>query len=256
MTNALFTICGRAGSKGIAGKNVGSFLDVPLVYYTLASIELFKESNPSVEVTVALNTDSEQLKSLVEDSGLLFVAAERPSYLATDSASKVDVISDTLKQVEALNKRSFDVVVDLDITSPLRTASDIARVTEASIEGDADVVFTVAKSRRNPCFNMVVLGDDGYYHRVLPSNFTARQQAPEFFDMNASIYAYTPSFLRSGKQIFEGRCSVVEMRDTAVLDLDNPDDLELMQIIARWLIGKDPEFKNVDNMAKQLVNSQ
>lgn len=35
------------------------------------------------------------------------------------------------------------------------------------------------------------------YKKVIDSDFTARQQAPEIFDMNASIYAYNPGFLAS-----------------------------------------------------------
>ena len=41
----LFTICGRAGSKGIKNKNIRDFLDVPLPMYTLAAIDLYLERN-------------------------------------------------------------------------------------------------------------------------------------------------------------------------------------------------------------------
>ena len=36
--NYLFTVCGRAGSKGFKNKNLKSMLGVPLVYYNLAAI--------------------------------------------------------------------------------------------------------------------------------------------------------------------------------------------------------------------------
>ena len=38
----LFTVCGRAGSKGFQSKNLKDFLGVPLVYYTLAAIRLWQ----------------------------------------------------------------------------------------------------------------------------------------------------------------------------------------------------------------------
>ena len=33
--NYLFTICGRAGSKGLKSKNISDFDGIPLVYYTV-----------------------------------------------------------------------------------------------------------------------------------------------------------------------------------------------------------------------------
>ena len=39
--NILFTLCGRAGSKGVRGKNARDFLDVPLVWYSMAGIKLY-----------------------------------------------------------------------------------------------------------------------------------------------------------------------------------------------------------------------
>ena len=41
--NILFTLCGRAGSKGVKGKNARDFLNVPLVWYSMANIALYRE---------------------------------------------------------------------------------------------------------------------------------------------------------------------------------------------------------------------
>ena len=68
--------------------------------------------------------------------------------------------------------------------------------------------------------------------QLFASNFTARQQAPEIYDMNASLYAYSPEFLKSGKGVLDGYCECIEMYDTGVLDLDHEIDFELMEVIA------------------------
>ena len=138
------------------------------------------------------------------------------------------------------------MVVDLDITSPLRMIEDLERVIELQIEKGADVVTTVATARRNPYFNQVKRTDHGV-KRVIDSHYTARQQAPEIFDMNASIYAYRPDFLKSGKGILDGYCEVVEMYDTGILDLDHENDFELMEIIAKYLFDKNNRFAEVYN---------
>ena len=41
----LFTICGRAGSKGIKNKNIREFVGKPLPYYTISAIDLFFKRN-------------------------------------------------------------------------------------------------------------------------------------------------------------------------------------------------------------------
>ena len=41
--NLLFTVCGRAGSKGVTGKNLRNFCGAPLVWYTLAAVSVYQE---------------------------------------------------------------------------------------------------------------------------------------------------------------------------------------------------------------------
>ena len=61
--NILFTLCGRAGSKGVKGKNARDFLNVPLVWYSMANIALYMEKFVGDDsIKIVLNTDSEPLK--------------------------------------------------------------------------------------------------------------------------------------------------------------------------------------------------
>ena len=61
----LISVCGRAGSKGFANKNLKTFCGHPLVYYTLSAAELFVKAHPEMTVDIALNTDSQPLADLV-----------------------------------------------------------------------------------------------------------------------------------------------------------------------------------------------
>ena len=71
--------------------------------------------------------------------------------------------------------------------------------------------------------------------------------------MNASLYAYSPEFLESGKGIFEGKCDVIKMLDTAVLDLDHEQDFEFMQVIAQYLFDNYLEFCEVRDNIKNCI---
>lgn len=248
--NILFTLCGRSGSKGIAGKNEMMFLDIPLVYYSLAVIELFRHRHPELNCRIALSTDSASLQNLMDRSGVGYRSVGRPEELATESVSKVKAIAYASCEASAIFGIDFDFVVDLDLTAPLRKVKDLERLIEKRMESDVDTVFTVVPSRRNPYFNMVKIVEDGRCERVISSDFNSRQEAPKIFDMNASIYGYSPAFLESGKEIFEGTCAAVSMADTAVLDLDEPTDLMLMQAVAMYLYDIDEEFSEVRDEAR------
>lgn len=252
--NILFTVCGRAGSKGLKNKNLKLMNGTALVYYTLAAIVLYKEAHRENYVEVALNTDSQDLIELVNEQNLLenVRVIERKEALAGDLVSKLDVIKDTYLQCKKFG--AFDVVVDLDITSPLRRLIDIENAIEEFCSKKVyDVVFGVVPARRNPYFNMVEKNGE-FYKKVCASTFTARQQAPEIYEMNASIYAFAPDFLESdiSKTLLEYRCGIIEMKDYLVLDIDSEEDFERMSQLMRLFEVEDVELAKVIQKARQI----
>lgn len=244
----LFTICGRAGSKGIKNKNIREFVGKPLPYYTISAIDLFlKETLLNVEADIVVNSDSKELLELMKNNPLRIIETiERDESLAGDAVGKIAVINDCLLKMESRGHNKYDMVVDLDITSPLRTAENIEQLIKKQLDSKADVTTSVTTARRNPYFNQVMKTEHGY-KKVIASDFTARQQAPEIFDMNASLYAYAPEFLKSGKGVLDGYCECIEMYDTGVLDLDHENDFELMEVIAKYLFSNNKEMEKVNN---------
>lgn len=252
--NILFTICGRAGSKGIRNKNIRDFLGYPLPYYTFSAAALYINNQQKDKIDVVLNTDSEELMQLTKNNPFLSIdIVKRKEELAGDRVPKPAVILDSLQQCEACYYKKYDMVVDLDITSPLRTVEDIRNLIETQALGERDVTFSVTDSRRNPYFNMVMETEDGI-RKVLASEYVARQQAPDIYDMNASLYAYSPEFLRRGLGVLDGKCAVIKMMDTGILDLDHENDFELMEVIAGYLFENRKEFGEIYIFLKKKYN--
>lgn len=246
----LFTICGRAGSKGIKNKNIRNFLGKPLPYYTLSVIDLYLKKYKETVCDIVLNTDSENLMKLFLDNGMREVEIiERDPILAGDMTAKIDVISNCMSIMQERKGTKYDVIIDLDITAPLRKVKDIENLIKVYSERKPDVVTSVVPARRNPFFNQLVKSEDGY-KKVIDSNYTARQQAPEIYDMNASLYAYSPEYLKLGKGVLDGYCEVIEMQDTGILDLDHENDFKLMEIIGKHLFEHDTEFADIKNNLK------
>lgn len=253
--NILFTLCGRAGSKGVRGKNARDFLDVPLVWYSMAGIKLYLERYKGEDhIDIVLNTDSEDLIKLVQQVNDLNVEIlRRDASLAGDKVAKVSVILDCINRAEEKYGVKYDIACDLDITSPLRKVQDIKNaIDRKKLRPEVNVVYSVTHARRNPYFNMVK-EENGSFCKAIPSNFTTRQEAPVFYDMNASIYAYSPDALRNKEHstFFNSGCDAVVMADTGILDIDSEEDYELMQVIAKYLFENNEAFKETFN----IVNS-
>ena len=244
--NILFTICGRAGSKGIKNKNIRNFCGKPLPYYTVSAIDLYlKNSTLDINADIVVNTDSKELIDLMLNNNMRDVEKiYRSNDLAGDLVGKIAVIEDCLNKMQERLGKKYDVVIDLDITSPLRTVSDVDKLVSVHLETNADVTTSVVPARRNPFFNQVMQAEKGF-KKVIESNYTARQQAPDIYDMNASMYAYNPDFLKSGKNVLAGYVECIEMYDTGILDLDHENDFEIMEIIAKYLYSIKPQFAEI-----------
>ncbi|RHK91520.1 acylneuraminate cytidylyltransferase family protein [Bacteroides xylanisolvens] len=253
--NILFTLCGRAGSKGVKGKNARDFLDIPLVWYSMAGVDIYMNQvkKNGDRVDVVLNTDSEDLMQLVSQvKDVNVTVLRREPNLGGDKVPKVVVILDSLLRAEKQFNVTYDMVVDLDITSPLRIVQDIKNVIDRKVlRPEVDVVYSVTHARRNPYFNMVK-EENGFFCKAISSSFTTRQEAPVFYDMNASIYAYSPKALKEKEQstFFNSNCDAVVMMDTGILDIDSEEDYHLMQVIAKYLFEEKDGFKEVYDKVK------
>lgn len=251
--NILFTICGRAGSKGFKNKNLKKLQDIPLVYYTLAVIDLYQKKHTEDKVCIALNTDSRELIELIQQQNIVreVLIVKREEELAGDTAPKVAVIQSTYRACKEI--ANFDVVVDLDITSPMRRLCDVEHAVSTLLKNHmTDVVFSVVPARRSPYFNMVEKRGE-YYHKICASDYTARQQAPDSYELNASIYAYGSRFLESeiSRTLLEYHCDVVVMEDYLVLDIDSEEDFEMMGRMLEIFLEKDVGLKEVVDNARK-----
>lgn len=231
--NILITICGRVGSKGVKGKNTRPFLGYPLIYYSVASAFLFKEKRGKDHIDICVNSDGDGMLDTVRQYDLTCI--KRPETLAKDDSPKIPSIKYSLQYMEEKSGIEYDFIIDLDITSPIRKAADIANALNTALQNaDTDVVFSAVPARRNPYFNMAEK-KNGKVQRVINASFITRQQAPEVYDMNASIYCYRRESLlhKIERSVFDGTPDVFLMEDTVVLDIDSEEDFALMEILGR-----------------------
>lgn len=227
----LVTICGRGGSKGIPGKNIREINGKPLIAY---SIGMAQKVQSIWNADLALSTDSQEIKDAAASFGLL-TSYTRPAEFATDKAGKIDVLRDILFYTEKQNNTAYDFLLDLDITSPLRTLEDIQEAfDQLQTSTEALNIFSVSPANRNPYFNMVEKTESGFVKLVKDGSlFKSRQEAPEVYDMNASFYIYRRQFFTDGLQSAITPKSLAYVMRHVCFDLDHPMDFTMMELLMK-----------------------
>lgn len=243
----LLTICGRAGSKGFRNKNLKTFNGFPLAHYSLSAAMLFIESRPELAVDICVNTDSQPLAEIITEKYPEAIVLPRPEELCGDVVPKMAVYQHSLREMERQKGCRYDYLIDLDITSPLRQAHDVAGAFDLKASRpDLDLVLSVTPGRRNPYMNMAQRDGDRL-KLVIENRNTARQQTPPVYDINASIYVFERNFLAENTTgfLWDGRVGGYEMFDTGIIDIDSEEDYLLMEAIARYLYETYPAFGKI-----------
>ncbi|WP_029420721.1 cytidylyltransferase domain-containing protein [Alicyclobacillus macrosporangiidus] len=221
------TICARAGSKGVPDKNIRNLLGKPLIAHSVLQAqcsELFDE--------IAVSSDSDHILRIAEAYGVRQLVL-RPPELACDDAPKLPAIQHCVEEVERIVGYRFDTVVDLDVTSPLRTVDDIAAAVCLLEQSDAQNVLSCTPSRRSPYFNMVEVTKDGTVALVKPpaASVTRRQDAPVTYDLNASVYVWQRDSLFDCGTLFNPRTLLYVMPAERSLDIDTRLDFDLVEYV-------------------------
>ena len=230
------TICARGGSKGVENKNIRDFLGKPLLAH---SIQQAKRAD--LFDVIAVSSDSQSILDIALKWGADIIV-DRPAELATDVAAKLPVIQHCVAMAEKTIGVFGDVIVDLDATSPLRTVADIRGAVSLLESSNVSNVITGAPSRRSPYFNLVELNQSGYVQLSKPvaQRIVRRQDAPQCFDMNASIYVWQRDALFRQSSIFDSDTMLYVMPEERSIDIDSELDFEIVEFLASKR-GKDFE---------------
>lgn len=229
MINILCTICARGGSKGVQNKNIKELNGKPLVAYT---IEQAKDSGLFEHIVIS--TDSDNIANVAKEYGAE-VFFKRSEEMASDTAGKLDVIKDAFKRSEEHYNKTFDYLIDLDATAPLRNVEDIINSFNQFKENDNDNLITAMPSRRSPYFNLVEQDKNGkvYLSKKLDSAVVRRQDAPKSYDMNASIYIWKRDVILNTNSLFLEKTGLYVMPEERSIDIDNELDFEFVEFLMR-----------------------
>ena len=223
LTDTLFVITARGGSKGLPGKNIKDLCGKPLIAYSIDVARAFTDDE-----NICVSTDSEEIKQVVEQYGLK-VPFLRPDYLATDTATSNDVL------VHAVNffkeqGREYKKLVLLQPTSPLRTSEDVAGAMEL-YRDDIDMVVSVMKSHAPAV--LCNEDEDGYVQLIYNKKANGRQLQTEMYEFNGAIYVMSvDSLLEKGLGGFTKRVKYIMPKEHS-FDIDDIYDFLQVEAILK-----------------------
>jgi CMP-N,N'-diacetyllegionaminic acid synthase len=204
----------RGGSKGIPRKNLAPVAGKPLLAWTIDA------ARAATELTrVVVSTNDEEIASAAGVEVL-----RRPAELAADETPMLDVVR------HAVAELSPDVVVLLQPTSPLRRAEHIDAAVRLLLESGADAVVSVVvvPHRYSPEALMDVV--DGRV--VARGSARTRQEKGLVYARNGPAVLAVRSD-RLGDDLYGGDCRPYLMEERDSLDVDDPFDLELADLLLR-----------------------
>ncbi len=222
-------ITARGGSKGIPRKNIRPLAGKPVIAWT---IEAARQS-PSVQ-RVLVSTDDEEIARISTDWGAE-VPFMRPAELARDDTPHMAVMLHALRWLTDHQEAQPDYVLLLQPTSPLRTAEDIDAAVQLAVDKDADSVVGMSHSIKHP-YRAKRIAQDGtlaeFMTIPLPGTTETRRQVfPEAYDVNGAIYLVRREVLLDQHTFQPPRTFPYIMPPHRSLELDQPWDLYLMNII-------------------------
>ncbi|MDH4318618.1 MAG: acylneuraminate cytidylyltransferase family protein [Desulfobulbaceae bacterium] len=222
----------RGGSKGLARKNIRNLHGKPLIGWT---IEAARES--ACFDTIMVSTDSREIADIAEEYGVQ-VPCLRHAKLSGDSTPIMDVIMNTLDWYGARSK-TFDIIVLLQPTSPLRNGDDIKRGLSLYSERNAKAVVSVCRAEHHPYW-MNTLPHDGSMRDFLPQKAlnTPRQQLPVFYRLNGALYIADIITLRNTNNFFGPDTYAYIMEAEHSVDIDELFDFQLAELLMQERIGK------------------
>ena len=222
--NLLAIIPARGGSKGIPRKNIKTLAGKPLIGWT---IDAAKKAGCVDHIVVS--TEDEEIAAVARGLGA-DVPFMRPSELAEDETPGIDPILHAIK-----NLPSYEWVLLLQPTSPLRSSLDIEGIWQLCQSSAAPSAVSITKVSKHPCW-MYQYSNQGQLRPFISgcSDITRRQDLPAAYALNGALYlAKTQWLLQQGSFIGPETIGYIMPQERSV-DIDTEQDIRW----AEFLIGQ------------------
>ncbi|OIO39179.1 MAG: hypothetical protein AUJ72_01260 [Candidatus Omnitrophica bacterium CG1_02_46_14] len=197
-----------------------------MIQYTIEAAQ-----NSKFLTKTIVSTDSSEIAEIAKNLGA-DVPFMRPAELAQDNSRHIPVIQHALNWLKDNKQETYDYVMILQPTSPLRMASDIDESIAKAVDTGADSVmgvvelvdFSVQKIKKIEYDQLVPLFQDEGRHSAF------RQEAIKAYKRNGAIFL-TKTDVIMRNDLFGAVSRPLVMPLERSVDINEPFDFELIEFL-------------------------
>ena len=229
----LAVIPARGGSKGLPRKNIKNLCGKPLIAW---SIEAGLRSKYIDEVMVT--TDDEEIAKISKEFGAN-VPFLRPKELASDTATTFDAIKHTIDFYKDTYKKTYDYIILLEPTSPLREKEDIDNMIKKMVENEknADSLISIGEVHEHPSIMKKIL--DGRlvnYCHELKAHSRRQDNDKAYFPYGVGYIVKTDVLLKE-KTFYTKKNTFFEIKRYQCYEIDDIYDFLAIENIMQFEWG-------------------
>lgn len=223
----LAVVPARGGSKGIKLKNLKTVRGRPLVALAGDSVRAL----PWIDRAV-VSTDHPEIARVAREAGL-DAPFLRPAELSGDAVADAPVLQHALLECERLDGLTYDIVLMLQPTSPLRRPGHVELCVDTMATGGWDAVWTVSPtdSKAHPLKQLTVERGKLDYYDPRGSGIVARQQLKTLYHRNGVAYAIARRCLASDPPGIKGESCGAAVIDEPLVSIDTEWDIFLVEAV-------------------------
>jgi len=207
----------RGGSKGIPNKNLINFCGQPLLLHTI------QQSLLSYYISdVFVSSDCDKILTVATNNGAQ--AIKRPKKYSTDESQSELAIKHFLSL-----KSSYDIIVFLQATSPLRETRDIDNAIKKFINNKYDSLFSATNAEDSFIWSM---SDNKI--KSLTYDYKDRKRRQDISNLlleNGSFYIFEAKGFGTFNNRLFGNIGFFVMEAWKKYEIDNLSDLQICELI-------------------------